>query len=311
MDKVESVVSDFLTFLSNTQQELSVAFRYYWKVFMGYVGQAKTMGLEHYSSAENAFSKWATDVLDAQFIDHRGVDMNRVFLILFCVVLSLVAIIFISCCYCCCCGGKKRKSSKKTVSFLGLSNSGKTSLLLRMVHKTECEARMSQEENDVPFVEVTESSSERSVGIRVVDVPGNERVRTNWSKYASESDVVVFFINSVDFIAQSRQAAEYLYDVLTLPQMQKNNTPVIIFCNKCDLDTAKPIKTIRSGLEEQMEQLIQASAIDADTRLSPVVDDGDESKGFSFDNTVCPVSFISGSARKGDYSELVDTILLL
>jgi len=311
MDAIVGHIEDAIVTFLNYEKGLEIAFRNWKKEFLAYAETMKAKGFDQYSTAESAFSDWANGILDKNFIDHKDIDMKLVFFILVCTVFTIIALILSCCCFRCCCGKKGRKSSKKTVTFLGLSNSGKTSLLLHMIHGKECEARMSQMENDIPFVNVTDSFSNRSVGIRIIDVPGNERVRTNWNKYASESTVVVFFINSVDFVAQSRQAAEYLYDVLTLPEMQKKKTPIIIFCNKCDLDTAKSVNTIRKGLEDQLQQLIEASAIDIDQRLSPTYDNGDEQEHFSFENTVCPVSFITGSARRGVYSELVDTILHL
>jgi len=318
MDKVQDFISSMKETMLDTAKDLSVTFSAWKEDFLTFVGEMKSQGVIQYSTAESAFTEWANGVLDKNLIDHQNLDMSLVFFVLCVALASIVGLVIICCCFCCCCcccGGKKGKTSKRTVTFLGLSNSGKTSLLSHLIHGCECETRMSQTENDVPFVEVTDSTSGRSVGVRIVDVPGNERVRVNWPKYASESRVVVFFINSVDFVAESRQAAEYLYDVLTLPQMQKKHTPIIIFCNKCDLGTAKQVTTIRSVLEDQLQQLVEASAIDIDTRLSPTINsnegEGEEEARFSFDNTVCPVQFITGSARTGYFSELIDEIIRL
>ncbi|KAG1460031.1 hypothetical protein G6F56_006039 [Rhizopus delemar] len=86
----------------------------------------------------------------------------------------------------------------------------------------------------------------------LVDLPGHERVRFRYIDFLPVTQSIVFVVDSTTLNKQIRSVAEYLYDVLAKPQVQKNRTPVLIACNKSDMITALPTEKIRLMLETEM-----------------------------------------------------------
>jgi len=46
--------------------------------------------------------------------------------------------------------------------------------------------------------------------------------------------------------------AEYLYDVLATPVLQKNRVPVLVVLNKGDLPTAQPLDRVETSLQNEL-----------------------------------------------------------
>jgi len=225
------------------------------------------------------------------------------------VALTTILLLFtaIPCCLCGCCGGRRRnrKSRAPVVLMVGIPGAGKTAATSRLVYGEMSETRTSQAENVVPDVELGE-------GLRamVVDTPGHQRVRSVWHNYVGRgagsqaATHIVFMINSVDVRSEAKQIAEFLFDVLSDPETQDEEIPVLLLCTKSDMQTALPVQTIVPLVEHQLEQLREASKIDAHDRRDIIADYADENAPFKFDNAALPCTFASASSRTGDFDAI-------
>lgn len=83
-------------------------------------------------------------------------------------------------------------------------------------------------------------------------MPGHDRVRYRYADFLPVTRSIVFVVDSTTIHRQIRPAAEYLYDVLAKPVVQKQRTPILIACNKSDMITALPIEKIKLLLENEM-----------------------------------------------------------
>lgn len=86
----------------------------------------------------------------------------------------------------------------------------------------------------------------------LVDVPGHQRLRYRYTDYLPVTRAIIFVVDSTTLARQVRFVAEYLYDVLAQKQVQANQIPVLVACNKCDLITALPKDKIQQRLEDEM-----------------------------------------------------------
>jgi len=55
--------------------------------------------------------------------------------------------------------------------------------------------------------------------------------------------------------AKIRQSALYLYTLFTNRTINKNNTPILIACNKSDLVTANSVESITKEIEKELNEL--------------------------------------------------------
>ena len=46
--------------------------------------------------------------------------------------------------------------------------------------------------------------------------------------------------------------AEYLYDILATPILQKNRVPVLVVLNKGDLPTSQPLDRVEASLQNEL-----------------------------------------------------------
>ena len=83
-------------------------------------------------------------------------------------------------------------------------------------------------------------------------MPGHDRVRYRYSDFLPVTRSIVFVVDSTTVSRQIRSVAEYLYDVLAKPQVQKQRTPILIACNKSDMITALPTEKIKLLLETEL-----------------------------------------------------------
>jgi signal recognition particle receptor subunit beta len=83
-------------------------------------------------------------------------------------------------------------------------------------------------------------------------MPGHDRVRYRYADFLPVTRCIVFVIDSTSISRQIRPVAEYLYDVLAKPVVQKQRTPVLITCNKSDMITALPVEKVKLLLETEM-----------------------------------------------------------
>uniref|UniRef100_A0A182J8N6 Signal recognition particle receptor subunit beta n=1 Tax=Anopheles atroparvus TaxID=41427 RepID=A0A182J8N6_ANOAO len=196
---------------------------------------------------------------------------------------------------------KRKKTVRSAVLFTGLCDSGKTFLFSNLILGGGRETFTSIKEN-VGFFK-----TEKGRELKVVDVPGHERLRGKFfDEYKNVAKAVVYLIDSVTVQKDIRDVADFLYTILADKATSK--IPVIVLCNKQDETLAKSESAIKSMLEKEMNIVRQ-------TRRNQLksVDNSSSSEAFlgksanvdfEFDQVGQRVRFLPCSAKETQYDEL-------
>ncbi|KAK2981310.1 hypothetical protein RJ640_007011 [Escallonia rubra] len=91
--------------------------------------------------------------------------------------------------------------------------------------------------------------------VHIVDVPGHSRLRSKLDEFLLQAAGVVFVVDALEFLPNSRAASEYLYDILTKASVVKRKIPLLILCDKVDKVTAHTKEFIRKQLEKEIDKL--------------------------------------------------------
>ncbi|XP_049859083.1 signal recognition particle receptor subunit beta-like [Schistocerca gregaria] len=149
---------------------------------------------------------------------------------------------------------RRQRSARRGILLVGLSDSGKTLIFSRLLHSKYVLTHTSIKENIEDLV-LNNSS------LRIVDIPGHERLRAKFfEQYKPIARGIVFVIDSVTFQKDIRDVAEYLYTLLSEPSIKSNVTPFLVLCNKQDQTMAKGSKVIQALLEKEMNLLRQTKS---------------------------------------------------
>ena len=139
-------------------------------------------------------------------------------------------------------GSAKRRS---TVLLMGPCDAGKSLMFLRLVHKQLALTCTSVRDNKGHFIAKIKDKI-----LTMVDIPGHERLRTQYLDEHGPSALGVVFVVDSPTISRKTVAdvAEFLYTVLTDPVVFKNKPRVLIACNKQDQNMAKRHTAVKSML---------------------------------------------------------------
>lgn len=70
----------------------------------------------------------------------------------------------------------------------------------------------------------------------IIDVPGHASMRAKLEALLQEAAGIVFLVDAVDVTPQRTEAADLLYEVLTHPVVVRQRLPLLIACNKADME---------------------------------------------------------------------------
>jgi len=191
-----------------------------------------------------------------------------------------------------------RKRLGREVLLCGTCDSGKTTLLAQLVAGKPVETYSSMKEN------LQSLSTEGKPALQLVDVPGSERIRGEiLERYGSGSRGILFVVDSSTVTKQVRDVTEYLHSILSLPAIAANSPPLMVLCNKQDLDLAKTSGLIRTALEKEMDKVRlsrgnQLGGLEGGASNSVFI--GKEGKSFEFSHLKCRVEFCEGSSQDLD-----------
>jgi len=131
--------------------------------------------------------------------------------------------------------GLYNKSAK--IIFLGLDNSGKTTLLHMLLDNTIVQTSPSLAAPNINEITIG------NVKFRTFDLGGHQTARVSWKDYYADADGVVYLIDGSDRdrFEESKEELESL-----LSQEELYNKPILILVNKCDLPNAAPEEEIRN-----------------------------------------------------------------
>ncbi|KAF1751103.1 hypothetical protein GCK72_017657 [Caenorhabditis remanei] len=195
-----------------------------------------------------------------------------------------------------------RSSNKNRVLFVGLMDSGKTTIF----------TQLSQKEAEYPTTTKTFSSMvENKITLRIkdkereiIDYPGNDRLRQKLIDLIHSGSIlrIVFVVDSAAFSKNSRDVAELFY-LVALENVDK--VPILIACHKQDLTLAKTEKVIRNSLEKEIGLINKSRAAalmgtdGSDEKRATLTDTGVD---FSWEDLKKQeVSFVTTSSYNEDF----------
>jgi ADP-ribosylation factor-like protein 3 len=133
----------------------------------------------------------------------------------------------------------KKDSEELRLLMLGLDNSGKTTALKLLAGE------------DISHITPTQGFNIKSVNsanfkLNVWDIGGQKHIRPYWKNYYSNTDAIVYMIDSAD---QRRvdEAAEELTSLLEAEELA--GVPLLIFANKQDLLNAMTASKVMEELD--------------------------------------------------------------
>ncbi|GIL76514.1 hypothetical protein Vretimale_6020 [Volvox reticuliferus] len=199
--------------------------------------------------------------------------------------------------------GKKRGN---TVLLVGPCNGGKTTLFYCLKDGSTGAITVASMQENEGWCQVR-NDKDRVVGsVRVMDLPGHPRLRSKLEHYLKNASAVVLVIDSADITPNKTEAAEDLFEVLTHPTVARRRLPVLLACNKSDLETqAHSVDFCRRTIEKQLDAMRKtrlALGGDAGRAISAL---GKLDKPLSLTALRSPITAASISAEKGDVSEVV------
>lgn len=194
---------------------------------------------------------------------------------------------------------KKKRSARSDVLLTGLCDSGKTLLFSQLILGEEKETFTSIKEN-LGYLATARGE------LRVVDVPGHERLRGKFfDQYKHLAKAVVFLVDSVTVQKDIRDVADFLYTILA--DKAVTNLPVVILCNKQDEALAKGDAVIKSLLEKEFNLVRQTrssqlQAVDQQNADSTFL--GRTDKDFDFSHISQKVKFLACSVKEDQLDDL-------
>ncbi|KAB0795475.1 hypothetical protein PPYR_12314 [Photinus pyralis] len=185
----------------------------------------------------------------------------------------------------------RRRSYKRGVLLTGLCDSGKTLTFSQLVHGKYVNTQTSMKENVGEYIV-------KSGSVRVIDIPGHERLRDRFfDQYKSAALGVIYMLDSATVQKDIRDTAEYLYNILS-ECITSSISSVLIICNKQDLDLSKTSTIIKSMLEKELNavRLTKGSQLESvDPKGQKTKYLGKKGTDFGFSQLPCNVQFVEAS----------------
>uniref|UniRef100_A0A6B2EGR0 Signal recognition particle receptor subunit beta n=1 Tax=Phlebotomus kandelakii TaxID=1109342 RepID=A0A6B2EGR0_9DIPT len=196
---------------------------------------------------------------------------------------------------------KKKKTSRTDVLLVGLCEAGKTSVFTRLVFGENRETFTSIKENVADY-------SSKNGYVRIVDIPGHERLRGKFfDDFKNQARGVVFLVDAVTVQKTIRDVADYLYTLLLDPAIA--SLPFLVLCNKQDETMAKSAGAVKSMLEKELNVVrstrkSQLESVDSSSKSSAFL--GKQGKDFEFIHISQYVDVLECSLKNGDIAGLTD-----
>ncbi|KAK3013979.1 hypothetical protein RJ639_008139 [Escallonia herrerae] len=199
-----------------------------------------------------------------------------------------------------------KRTISNTVVLTGLSGSGKTTLFYQLRDGSSHQGTVtSMEPNESTFVLHSETSKKGKIKpVHIVDVPGHSRLRSKLDEFLPQAAGVVFVVDALEFLPNSRAASEYLYDILTKASVVKKKIPLLILCNKVDKASAHTREFIRKQLEKEIDKLRASRTALSAADITNEFTLGVPGETFAFSLCHNKVTVAEASGLTGDISQL-------
>ncbi|XP_067394801.1 signal recognition particle receptor subunit beta [Emydura macquarii macquarii] len=191
-----------------------------------------------------------------------------------------------------------RKSSRRAVLLIGLCDSGKTLLFVRLLTGHYRNTQTSITDSSAVY----RVNNDKGSSVTLIDLPGHESLRLQFlEKFKAAARAIVFVVDSAAFQREVKDVAEFLYQILVDCTVLKNAPPLLIACNKQDITMAKSAKLIQQQLEKELNTVrvsrsAAPSILDSSTS-SGTTQLGKKGKEFDFSQLPMKVELVECSAR--------------
>ncbi|KAM8759333.1 signal recognition particle receptor subunit beta [Rhynchonycteris naso] len=226
-----------------------------------------------------------------QELQQRDPTLLSVVVALLAVLLTLVFWKFI----------RSRRSSQRAVLLVGLCDSGKTLLFVRLLTGLYRDTQTSITDSSAVY----RVNNTRGTSLTLIDLPGHESLRLQFlERFKASARAVVFVVDSAAFQREVKDVAEFLYQVLIDSMSLKNTPSFLIACNKQDITMAKSAKLIQQQLEKELNTLrvtrsAAPSTLDSSSTGTGPAQLGKKGKEFEFSQLPLKVEFLECSAKGG------------
>lgn len=148
---------------------------------------------------------------------------------------------------------KSKKGS--SIIIAGPVNAGKSTLFYQLKDGTQHNGLVASMEQNTAMCSIAGKQA------RVLDIPGHHSFRHKLDSSLKDAAGVVFLVDSAEITPHKVEAAEMLYEVLNNPAVHKQRIPLLITCNKADLEEeAHSVDFIRKTLEKQLDAMRKTKA---------------------------------------------------
>ena len=203
--------------------------------------------------------------------------------------------------------GKGGKSGRSVLIF-GPVGGGKTALFNQIRYGRTIPSVSSMEPASGSFAPRGGEATTRQV--HAIDMPGTGRLRARLLEEAAGAAALVCVLDGTQLVAQARDAAQQLFDVLSHETVARRRPPLLVVVNKSDVggSCATPAAA-RKALEQEVPRIRLARTTMEDTSDRSKPPKGsiaeDHEGAFSFDQLGSPVQFAATSATKPDVAALI------
>jgi signal recognition particle receptor subunit beta len=140
---------------------------------------------------------------------------------------------------------------------------------------------------------------------RLQDIPGHHSFRHKLESSLKDAAGIVFVLDAVEITPHKVEAAEMLYELLTNAALAKQRTPLLLACNKADLEEeAHSTEFIRKTLERQLDAMRKTKTAGIGKEASGGVALGAADKPFSFQGLRSKVVIVECSAKMGQLDDV-------
>lgn len=139
--------------------------------------------------------------------------------------------------------------------------------------------------------------------VHVIDCPGYDRLRMKqFDDNKSKCKGIIFLLDSLAFLSNNRDVADFLYTILSDPVVRKKRLPILIACNKQDEPKSKSSKVIGKQLEREINVIRETriAALDSIDSSNDRIILGNPSRDFTWTDLKNPLEFADCSAKSDD-----------
>lgn len=195
--------------------------------------------------------------------------------------------------------GRKKRNSNIVIA--GPINSGKSTLFFHLKDGSDHNGLVASMQENSGIGSLPSGKK-----VRMVDIPGHHSFRHRLEASLRDAAAVVFVVDAIEISPRRVEAAEMLYDVLNSPDFYKQRLPLLIACNKADLEEeAHTVEFIRKTLEKQLQDLRSSKSVgigkDAATQSLVL---GPTDKTFSFKGLRSRVVLAECSAKTNQLADV-------